>query len=577
MTTQQVLSKYDEAGKKGFYYNEIRSDLSNVSLSERSTDEFKYEMLAFSLVGSSSDKDWYTYYGPLTTGRKEDGTPVYYPSLESITNEAVLYWEQRLLQTKNPLLRMQYAGIIWDFKKKVCQDKYPSNLYSDYVNAMLDVVNGDYEPHDVLTVNVLERLSDFTGYNKTYKEEMIKAFQRFDRERAKDDASARLWGAYIQFLTSHKGWVEDVEEQRCVQSCEERLARLASPSQVNPWAVKEQALALADYYKSRTKPEEIRRVLRVMEQSFRNIKDSMPPLQWMGNLEMVANSFANYNLADEKARLLKEIEQAGEQSLTSMQAHKMELNIPKEAYSELKDFLTHGDTKEQYETFCLYYIPRKDQLTNQLKKLSQQFPLVYLMPTQLMDEKGRPSSVVGGIESDFDGQLILHVCKSIQFNSSFLHFGIKELEKTGALSIDNIMSKITGSPIFSSNRIEIIRQALLAYKSENYITMCHLLVPQIEDAFRLLVDKSGSPVIKPQKKSGGFTQRTLDEILRDKSISNTFGDDFAYYSRIVLTDQRGMNIRNNLCHGLVAPSFFNETVADRILHILCVLSLVCYK
>lgn len=579
MTFQEVLNQYDDVNRKGFYDHEFRSSLSQISQEEQKSDAYNFEMLAFSLVGNGHENDWGTYYGPMFTGKHEDGTPAYMPPLESITNNAVLYWETRVSQTHNPLLKMHYAGLVWDFKKRVCTERYPASLYHDYITAMIDVINGDYEPHDVITVNVIERLSSFVKNDEQYKAEIKNALLRFDNERTSEDASARLWGAYISFITGHRTWFSPEEESACIQKHEERLVRLSLPNNANPWAVSEQSKALADYYKSRGKNSDVIRVMHVMEQAFRQAKDTMNPLQWMGNLEQIARTYVSYGLTEERQRLLKEIEYAGNEAVKHMQGHSFSFEIPQEAYLELEDVLLKGSLDDQYERFCLYYIINKEQQSIELKKLANQYPLVFMMPTHLMDQQGKPSSVIKGIEDDFDGQLVLHVCKHIQMTSVFLRYGIHKLRESKALSIDRIMHRIKESPIFDINRQEIIRQALLAYESDNYITMCHILVPQIEDAFRTLLDKSGRAVIRPQKDNNnpGFTQRILDDILKDDIISETFGDDFAYYARILLTDQRGMNIRNNLCHGLVEPSFFNGVVADRLLHLLCVLTLVRYQ
>lgn len=576
MSLIEVLNKYDDVNCKKFYDYELRSSLSQIPLNEQQTDAYMYEMLAFSLVGNGTENDWGTYYGPIATGKKEDGTPAYIPPLESITNEAVLYWESRIQKTFNPLLKMHYAGLVWDFKRKVCSDKYPSSLYTDYINAMIDVINGDYEPHDFLTVNVIERLSSFIKKDEQFKTPIKSALLRFDQERTSEDSAARLWGAYIRFITEHRTWFSTQEEYECVTKHEERLSRLSSPVNNNPWAVSEQSKALADYYKSRGKNEDLRRVLLVMEQSFRLQKSRMEPLQWMGNLEQIANTFAYYGLSDERSRLLKEIEQAGNKVAQTLRPHGISIDIPQEAFDQIKNMLTSGDINKQYEKFCLYFIPSRQQASEQLKKLANQYPLVFMMPTHLMDNHGRPASVIGSIDNDFEGQLILHVSRDIQFNSVFLRYGINQLKRTKALSTDAIMSRLRTSPIIDSNRHEIIRQALLAYDSDNYISMCHLLIPQIEDAFRTLIDKSGKAVIRPQKDNNkiGFTQRILDEILKDNVIIDIFGEDFAFYARILLTDQRGLNIRNNLCHGLVEPAFFNSFVADRLLHLFCVLTLV---
>ena len=579
MTLREAIAKFDTVGRKQFYDHEVRASLSEVSSDEQLTDQFKFEVLAFSFVGNGLENDWGTYYGPQFTGKNDDGTPAYYPSIESVTNDAVLYWESRIPETNNPLFKMRYAGLVWDFKKKVCSDKYPTTLYGDYVQSMIDVINGDYEPHDVITVNVIERLSIFIKRDETYKESIKQALLRFDNERATEDSAARFWGAYINFITGHKGWFSQEEEDACIQKHEQRLNRLFSGEKDNPWAVREQSIVLADYYKSRGKINDVQRVLLLMEKAFRQNKDSMESFQWMGNLEQVSQTYSKYGLNEERKRLFKEIEIAGNEAMKNMPVQSMPFEIPSEAFEWVKTFLTSGEIDEQFEKFCMYFIPKKEEQKKELQRLANQYPLVYLMQTHLMDRHGRPSSIIGSIEKDFDGQLVLHICKTMQLNSIFLHYGIKELISTGALSTDNLMKRVINTPIIDTNRQEIIRQALLAYNADNYITMCHLMIPQIEDAFRSLIDKSGKAVIRPQKdqNNSGFTQRILDDILKDSVITEVFGDDFAFYSRILLTDQRGLNIRNNLCHGLVEPAFFNSVIADRLLHLFCVLTLVRYS
>lgn len=580
MTIKEVLNKYDALEKKRFYAHDVTSELSQVSDEDKTTLDFRYEMLAFSLVHSVNETEWGTHYGPQFYGKKSDGTPVTFPEFSSINNDAVLYWEKRAQETANPLLKMRYCGLTWDFKRIVCNDKYPNWLFDAYVQSILDVVNGDYEPHDVITVNDLESLAQLGNKSEKYKEEIKKAFTRFDDERTKDDNAARLWGALLGYVIKNKDAFTKEEETKIVLKHEERLKRLSSPSNKNPWAANEQAKILADYYKSRQKQEDVKRVLNVMESAFRNNEKDMSLMQWMSNLEQIAATYATYNLPQERLRLLKEIEKAGNNALSEMTTKQFSFEIPKEALEQLKQMLTSGSKDEQYEKFILYFVPNREQETQQLKKLSERYPFVYMMPTHLMDSQGRPSTVVGSIENDFEGQLALHISKGIQINSVTLNYAIRALQETGALSIAYIMGRAEKCPIIDSSRTEIIRQSLVMYEAGNYITMCHLLIPQIEDSFRRLVDLTGRAVIRPvadREKKTGYMQRIMDDILRDEGVTETFGSDMAFYFRLLLTDQRGMNIRNNMCHGLVDPSFFNYAVADRLLHLFCCLTLVAYQ
>ena len=60
--------------------------------------------------------------------------------------------------------------------------------------------------------------------------------------------------------------------------------------------------------------------------------------------------------------------------------------------------------------------------------------------------------------------------------------------------------------------------------------------------------------------------RTLDELLRDATLTGALSEDITTYLRALLTDARALNIRNKICHGMADQDSFNMLVADRVLH-----------
>ena len=571
-TLHDAIAKFNKPDMKGFMAYDVTKEMSLLSEDIKHTAEYNNEMLAFSLVENSTDNEWGTYYGPVLKGRDEHGAPVYYPPLSAITNEAVLYWESRIPQMYNPLLKMRYCGLVWEFKRKVSSESYPPSLYSDYMETMLEVIDGYYCSHDTQTILVLERASTLAKNNQDWLNKLKRSYLRFDKERATDDKYARLWGALMVFMMNHKNnnLFDSTEEKTIVNTHEARLSRLVQAK--DPWAVKEQAMLLADYYKKQNSQADIRRVLYQMERAFREAKSKMTSLQWMGNLSMIYQIFTKYNVKEEYKRLLKEMEECGNLATREMQGHFIPLDYSKEQLDEMVSFLTKGSKDEQVAKFALYFVPDKKSQSDELTRLSAAYPLKYLMHTQIMDEKGRPMSVVGSIDDDFDGQLILHMVNRIKLNGLPMRTAINALKETGALSVENIMGRLKASPVVDEYRMETIKQALELYYSDNYKLACYLLVPQIEAIFRTLLDKSGETVIKSG--SQGYTLRTLGDILRDNVIESTFDENITLYFRILLTDQRGLNIRNNLCHATVDDSYFGAFVSDLLLHVLVLLSLI---
>lgn len=579
MDVVDVIKEFDTKERKGFDFYEICEHLNKASDEVKQTKEFHFESVGLNLTPSVDRSEWGTYLGPKFHGRNEDGQIFSFPSLADITEEAVMYWYNRGCETINPYLKARYLGLVWDFLKKVSTKPYPADLYNNYLDSLLAVVNGEYPSHPVITVNVSIRLFELGGKNEKYLSKIKAALSAFDLKYDKDDKSPRLWGMYLLLMINNKKVFTQNEIEDVITRHEKRLERLRdnlSKDKSLFWTLKEQVELLAEYYFKNQLQDDCMRVLNVLESAFLKVASTMSDMQKAGNMEMVARLYARFNLHSEYKRLLGQIDKLSQEATKEMQSSKFEFTYPIEALVQLKDFICKGELSEQIQRFCLYFASDKKEQEKNLREMAQKFPLQYFFSTQLGDEKGRPLSFVGGIEDDFEGQLVMHISQNLNLQSLPLNFIIKSLIENQVFSIANIMKMVEESPVISNDRYLALEEALTAFFKGNNLVFCHLIVPQIESFFRELLDKSGKPVIKPQNnsKNQGYTLRILDDILRDEVICSTFNADIAYYFRVVLTDQRGWNVRNSLCHGLRSPSSFGQTIADRLFHIFMLLLLV---
>lgn len=580
MSIGEILSTFDVAEKKGFDTHTIISALMSLSEEEKKKSEFKYEYLAFSLAPSSNN-NWGTYYGPRMTFKDANDNIIEEPALKDITIDAVLYWEQRYKITKNPLLTMTYAGLVWDFKSTIFHQKYDSDLYRIYVDCMLKVCNEDYTSHPVIAINFLERLFDITKRQEEDLALVKAAYIDFEEKNAVDN-SVRYWSSRFNLMLKNKKFFTQDEIDTIVQEHEKRLARMCNPidGQVNPWNVESQAILLADYYKSLQQQIEVKRVLKCVEQAFLSEADSMNNLQLMGNLENLYAKYRHYSLNEEAKQLAIQIQNIGIKAKAEMQSHEMKLNIPLEIHQHAEEMFGTGveDDKTRFCNFAVCFIPNKSSEQVSLKEQIKKFPLTFMLPSKLMDSKGRPMSIIGPYEQDPEGNLIRHITQGMQINAYFLDLAIQKMRGCGGLTIDKIMNElIEDSPIFERERDAVIRKALTLYFSGDYMLFCHLIIPQIENAICNLVSLSGSSVLRPQRNGTGFQLKTLDELLRDESVIYALKEDGAYYLRLVLTDQRALNIRNSLCHGILPPESFDVNAANRLLHVLMLLGLIRSK
>jgi len=145
------------------------------------------------------------------------------------------------------------------------------------------------------------------------------------------------------------------------------------------------------------------------------------------------------------------------------------------------------------------------------------------------------------------------------------------------LDAENLMQLIKLCPIFDENKHALIEQGLRHYYSGDYVAATHILIPQIEAAIRRLAELVGANPYRLDPQTKLRTLRTLDDLLRDESVNSVLPAGVALYFRVLLTDQRGQNLRNNTCHGLLAAEAFGVGTADRVVHVLLLLQMMARR
>ena len=430
-----------------------------------------------------------------------------------------------------------------------------------------------------VTTTIYDRLFSIAKGQPADLAKVKQSMTSFEKKFATDDAT-RYWACQFVIMLENKKWFTQSEINTLVQAHEERLKRLNYTEDLaksNVWTIEQQCKLLSDYYKSHQKNDEIKRILNIEEKAYRLNFQTIAPIQKLGILEQLHKKYQYYGLGDESKRLLAEIQNAGKASKSSMEATSIEFSIPQEVYDQAEEMFGKKASSDavRWQNFAIYFIPSETYEKQSLKELVDKYPLRYMVATQMMDANGRPMSVVGDYNSDPEGSLVLHITEKMNFSAYFLGIAIHKMIDVGLMGPERIMSEIIEPCIlFDESNYDIIRQGLDFFFEGKYILACHIIVPQIENAIRNLVEKSGISVIKPQHKRNGFQLLTLDELLRTKAIEDAFTSDGALYLRLVLTDQRSLNIRNLLCHGIVPPQYFESGAAARLLHVLIMLGMV---
>ncbi len=474
---------------------------------------------------------------------------------------------------------MRYAGLVWDFKPLILSQKRDSDLYRMYVDSMLKACNEDYAQHPAITTGILERVFSIAKDNKQYLGLVKEAYINFEKRHV-NDHTARGYSSRFSLMIENKNYFSEEEITDLVNEHEQRLSRMCNPEngKVNPWNIDKQATLLADYYKSIKRQEDVKRVLNCIEKAFSHIANSITSIQLLGNLEQLYTKYKHYGLENDAKHLAVEIQKSGSKVRDELKPHQHKISIPTEILDSIE--LHYGENAESDEKrwnhFITDFIAPQQAIQEGINHLKEKHTLSFLIPRKIVDYKGRPMSVIGPYKDDLEGHLIQQMSNILHLSDPFLNLAIDTMKKVGALSTDKIITKrIEKCPVFEEDRIEIIREALDLFFENKYVLSCHLLVPQIESAIRNLAEICDVPILQTQKNNRqGFQLRTLDTLLREKAVEDVFTKDIVFYLRAVLTDQRSLNIRNDLCHGFLPPTYFGKATANRLLHVLFIISSV---
>lgn len=550
---------------------------------EEPTEEIDAEIIAFALRESrlGEKTEWGTRYGPMFSSRTEDGHGEEWPGKPSITHGTISYWAKRAIEAPHPVFKARYANVAWDLATMAPGMKQDYKMAQLAIDSTVALSEGSYHKYET---QVIQKLACALGLAHQINDRERIACTRDAmisyEERIAVDEKAGLWGFCFDYLV-REGLGRPTDEQvtKIISQLEARLERLSDPeqTQVDPWKVEAAVSRLAEYYGRKDEKENVERVLLKLGSAFETAcKDVQPGVAhaWLEHLHSV---LVSYGLTHESARIAVRLRKLGPEVIASLKMVPVTTGIEKEKLDRYRDALLTGESEEVLNRLAVHFIPERDKVETQVRKYAEEHALIYLFPTAIKDYAGRTVARIGSMEDDLEGRVIHQMSQNMQFAGVFLREAMAEASSRGIVSTERIVEHLYKSPVFRDEYRALLEHGLHMYLEGDAVAAAHILVPQIESAIRTLLEKAERRVIKPARSGGGYDLRLLEELLRDEVTTDILGENFVFYLRILLTDRRGWNLRNSLCHGMLPAAEIGSAVADRVVHALLCLALVREK
>ncbi len=140
------------------------------------------------------------------------------------------------------------------------------------------------------------------------------------------------------------------------------------------------------------------------------------------------------------------------------------------------------------------------------------------------------------------------------------------------LTADQVVDQLTGSAWLSDTNKYLIREAIVLLFEERYAGFMHIAIPTYESIFRRLFGFHDISTTKLMSKDNSQQEKIFGEFLNLEIVKENVPKKLIELTRVIFVDQLGLNLRNNIAHGLCEIKDFDRNGAYIILTMLILIT-----
>jgi lysyl-tRNA synthetase class 1 len=531
------------------------------------------EVLAFALATDRHENPWNSYFGPMGSGVKADGAKVYFPDISDTPPEAVAHWSARARALKHPFLKARYADLTWEMSGPIGQRKRDPEDARIAIDSYLDAIPRMAEEHELLQFAIRALDLAVLIWDAERTERARTALMNVHRGLMKTH-SGMWWYAVDRLLEDKRAGVTDAERAELIADLENIVvngANTGDPAHFNPHEAQSAAERLIPYYNRLRKFEDARRLHKAVGESFEHFASNADPMLAAALLQTATDEYRNAGLKEERDRtrilMQKKIGAAGE-NLQSIE-HKIE--ITKDDMEKFLDLVVVDDIGESFVRIAREFMLKRKDLEDQVQKTLEEAPLMAHI-TQMIYADDRVAARIGGVDEDSFGRLFHQAKFAFQFERPWLVQAFQRLFEKHGVVPQHFAGWANRHGLFDD--MSLLVEGTSAWAREDNVKAAHVLIPQIERALRKIADGLGIPVTKAHPTVPGTSVAIgMGEILYNAKVAEALGPDATLHFQTLYSDPRGMNLRNEIAHGLMDADQFHWHLGNLIVHSLLMLGL----
>ncbi len=534
------------------------------------------EVLAFALMADRRRSGpWRTYFGPIGSGTKADGSTWYFPDINDAVPEVIDHWAARAKAIVHPVLKARYADLVWDLSRIISKTNPDADMARIAIDAYLTSIRNNLRTSIHGKFDTAVRALDHAI--------MIGDAARIDAARitlltlhrqALAAGDGLWWMAFDRLIENTHAGLTDEEKDELVAGLEDIVARCSitsNPTVFDPHSTENAAKRLIKYYNRVGKHSDAQRLHAIIARSFEHFASLGDAMLAASALQTSSNAFHRAGLKEDARRVRVVMEQKIAQSHELLKPISVERTIAREDMERFLSEIVVQDADSTLVRIASEFLNRTTALEEQLKRLSEEAPLMATLTHSIM-AADHVAAKVGSVDDDLHGRLIQHAAQTIALADIYLDAALERAKERHTLTPDHFVGFAASTGLFED--LSLLLEGVTAWYEEDWVKAVHVLVPQIELGLRGIVAALGKPITRSHPKVPGVGVAIgMGEILYSEEIAAALGEDLTLHFKSVYADPRGFNLRNDLAHGLLGPRRINRGQAIRQIHTLLVLGI----
>lgn len=205
--------------------------------------------------------------------------------------------------------------------------------------------------------------------------------------------------------------------------------------------------------------------------------------------------------------------------------------------------------------------PSYSALRKNIEELQEQSPLRFLIASQQLNAEGRVTAQRPGLNMEDEDVYELAIHAEMYRHAAMFHHdlvaqgyimpAIYQINLDHQIRLQDLVEFVHNNPFVPPHHEEIFLRGLHYGLLGDFMLATHLLVPQIENSIRYLLQQRG--VITSGLNSQGIQEEyDLNKLLyKVPEVEELFGKDLLFDLQGLLVDRFGSNLRNLLAHGIL--------------------------